>query len=262
MGSSSIPAGAAYVALGSSFAAGPGLTPRAAGAPRKSGRSDVNYAHLLAAQLGLKLTDVTFSGATASELLRGTNRAAQLDSVGAGTRLVTITAGGNDVGYLPSLTLSSLPGPLRSIPAFRRRVAEVTAISATDLAFSQLESSLTEVVGEARRLAPSATIAIVDYLRILPETDDSAATDLRPLTRELLAWGRGVATRLSATFASVATSTGASFVPVGELSRDHHAWAAEPWTRRFHPSLRGGAPYHPNAEGMRAVARILAEHLA
>ena len=37
-----------YVALGSSMAAGPGIGPRAAGAPRWSGRSARNYAHLVA----------------------------------------------------------------------------------------------------------------------------------------------------------------------------------------------------------------------
>lgn len=48
----SLCAGSHYVALGSSFAAGPGLRPRAPGSPRLSGRSAVNYAHLTAARLG------------------------------------------------------------------------------------------------------------------------------------------------------------------------------------------------------------------
>jgi hypothetical protein len=41
------------------------------------------------------------------------------------------------------------------------------------------------------------------------------------------------------------------------MSADHHAWSAAPWTRRFHLSLRGGAPYHPNADGMAAVAGLV-----
>jgi hypothetical protein len=61
-----IPAGSGYVAMGSSFAAGPGISPRAAASPRRAGRSSGNYAHL-----------------------------------------VTITAGGNDVGFLPRLTLAA-----------------------------------------------------------------------------------------------------------------------------------------------------------
>ena len=45
-------------------------------------------------------------------------------------------------------------------------------------------------------------------------------------------------------------------------SAGHHAWSASPWTRRFHLSLRGGAPYHPNADGMAAVARLVLAALA
>jgi quercetin dioxygenase-like cupin family protein len=47
---------------------------------------------------------------------------------------------------------------------------------------------------------------------------------------------------------------GSRYVSASAASADHHAWSAEPWTRRFHLSLRGGAPYHPNAAGMAAVA--------
>ncbi len=36
-------------------------------------------------------------------------------------------------------------------------------------------------------------------------------------------------------------------------------WA---WTRRFHLSLRGGAPYHPDAAGMAAVAELVLGTLA
>ena len=98
-----IPAGSHYVAMGSSFAAGPGLTPRAPGSPRRAGRSAANYAHLVAAALGLELHDVTYSGATTGDILglSAPGQPAQLDAVTPATRLVTITAGGNDVGFLP-----------------------------------------------------------------------------------------------------------------------------------------------------------------
>ncbi len=38
-------------------------------------------------------------------------------------------------------------------------------------------------------------------------------------------------------------------------------WDEEAWTRRFHLSLRGRAPYHPNAAGMAAVADLIAAAL-
>ena len=107
-----IPAGSRYVALGSSFAAGPGIPARAPGSPRRAGRSASNYAHLVARELGLDLHDVTYSGATTGDILRpsAAGQPAQLDAVTPATRLVTLTAGGNDVGYLPRLTLPACPG--------------------------------------------------------------------------------------------------------------------------------------------------------
>ena len=43
----------------------------------------------------------------------------------------------------------------------------------------------------------------------------------------------------------------------GRESPDALAWSAEPWTRHFHLTLRGGAPYPPNAAGMEAVADLV-----
>ena len=260
-----LPVGSEYVAMGSSFGAGPGLKPRSAGAPRASGRSDSNYAHLVAARLGLTLHDVTFSGATTDDILRGTpGRAAQIDSVTASTRLVTITAGGNDIGYLPALTLASLPWPLRALPRVRRRVAGFTDEAATDDRFRALGVSLTTMVREIRKRAPDARILLVDYLSILPpagSTDARTAVLQNSPYGDLTRWGRDVARRLSRTFETVAAAEGCGFVRVGELSREHHAWSSEPWTRRFQLSLRGGAPYHPDAAGMSAVAQMVVDDL-
>jgi hypothetical protein len=120
-----IPAGSRYVAMGSSFAAGPGLPSRVPGSPRRAGRSTGNYAHLVARALSLDLHDVTFSGATTGDILgpSAAGQPAQLDAVTPDTVLVTITAGGNDVGFVPRLTLASLPWPLRALPRVRARVS-------------------------------------------------------------------------------------------------------------------------------------------
>jgi hypothetical protein len=51
-------------------------------------------------------------------------------------------------------------------------------------------------------------------------------------------------------------------VAASAASADHHAWSATPWTRGFHLSLSGGAPYHPNPAGMAAVAGLVLAALA
>jgi len=95
-------------------------------------------------------------------------------------------------------------------------------------------------------------------LTILPP-DESVST--APLPPDLARWGREAAARLSAELRAVASATGCTFIAAGEASSDHHAWAPEPWTRRFHLSLRGGAPYHPTLAGMEAVARLAAARI-
>jgi lysophospholipase L1-like esterase len=156
----SIPAGSQYVAMGSSFGAGPGLTPRAPGSPRRAGRSASNYAHLVARALGLDLRDVTYSGATTDDILRTSARGQppQLDAVTPATRLVTLTGGGNDVGYLPRLTLASLPWPLRTLPKARAQIAGFGDPAATDQRFAGVGRNLQAIVRGVRDRAPAARV--------------------------------------------------------------------------------------------------------
>ncbi len=256
-----IPAGSRYVAMGSSFAAGPGLPSRVPGSPLPAGRSTSNYAHLVARALGLNLHDVTFSGATTGDLLRpsAAGQPAQLDAVSPDTALVTITAGGNDVGFAPRLTLASLPWPLHTLPRVRARVAEFGDTRATDERFAQLERNLAAIARRLRDRAPACRVLAVDYLTILPpEGHDPGA----PPPADIAAWGRVIAARLAATTRAATDAADWGHVPASAASADHHAWSAAPWARRFHLSLRGGAPYHPNAAGMAAVAELVVAALA
>ena len=239
------------VALGSSFAAGPGLLPRVQNSPRAAGRSTQNYAHLVGAALGAEVTDVTYSGATVAQLRSGTSRAApQVSAVTASTTVVTVTAGGNDVGYLPALTLASLPRALGRVARARQRVRELTDPAMMTSRFTDLAQHLPGLIDDIRAVAPTARIVLVGYLTVLPPI----GFDTHPLPPEVASWGRSCAVRLRDTTRDAAETTGADFLDIPLASQDHHAWAAEPWTRRFHYSLREGAPYHPNAAGMQAVA--------
>src|SRR3982751_238342 len=94
-----IPQGATYVALGSSFAAGPGIAAQAADSPGRCGQSAENYARQVARALKLKLVDRSCGGATTADIL-GTGPLGlppQIDGLTADTALVTVTVGGNDV---------------------------------------------------------------------------------------------------------------------------------------------------------------------
>jgi lysophospholipase L1-like esterase len=256
-----MPEGALYVAMGSSYAAGPFLDQRAAGSPRRAGRSSLNYAHRFAERSSLTLRDVTFSGATVAEMVRGTANGGppQIDAVTSDTRLITITGGGNDVGYIPRLTAGSAPFPLSILPSVRSQVRAFDSPEATNAKFGRLQDDFADLIHEARRRAPGATIALVEYLPVLPS---DSATDVGRFPHELAEWGRATYTRLSTLTAATANLEDCLFVQVSEAAANHHAWSAEPWTRRFQLPRGNGAPYHPNGAGMSAVADLLERALS
>ncbi|BBY44526.1 SGNH/GDSL hydrolase family protein [Mycolicibacterium celeriflavum] len=245
-----------YVALGSSMAAGPGIAPRADGAPRRAGRSARNYPHLVAEKLGLDLVDVTYSGATTANVLReAQNGAPPQVSVLDGTEdLVTVTIGGNDVGYVPMLFAAGLPRAMRKLPLLGAMLRAQLDPRAREAALAEVAASLEEVGRTLRTRCPRATVLFVDYLTLLPP----AGTAAPPLSEADVAAGRHVAETLQRLTAEAATATGCGLVRVAEPSQAHHAWSADPWTTKFGLPLPGRpAPLHPNAAGMRAVAEFV-----
>lgn len=241
-----------YVALGSSMAAGPGIWPRAKGAPWGSGRSARNYAHLVAQRLNLDLVDVTFSGATTAHVLSDRQRGVppQIDALDGSEVLVTITIGGNDVGYIPLLLAASLPRPARIVP----RISALLDRDAREQALAQVGDSLRAVGAVVRRRAPNARVVFVDYLTMLPPDGQPA----RPLPQADADLGRYVAGCLEELTAAAAQATGCQIVRAGQASRTHHAWSTDPWTvGAAWPLPWRPAPFHPNAAGMRAVAELI-----
>ena len=247
-----------YAALGSSMAAGPGIRPSAPGAPFGSGRSARNYAHLVAEHLNLDLVDVTFSGATTAHVLRERQRSAQpqLEALDGSEELVTITIGGNDVGYVPLLMAASLPAMARRLLA--GRVRELLDRGARERALDDVADSLHAVAAAVRRRAPRARVIFVDYLTLLPAEGAPAA----PLSREHADLGRFVGARLEDVTAAAAQATGCELVRAGHASRDHDGWSADPWAVAAGlPLPWRPAPFHPNAAGMRAVADLILEQV-
>jgi lysophospholipase L1-like esterase len=241
-----------YVALGSSMAAGPGIRPHAPGAPFGSGRSARNYAHLVAEQRNFNLVDVTFSGATTAHVLAERQRGArpQIDALDGSEDLVTLTIGGNDVGYVPLLMAATLPRPLRLLPA----IGALFDRDARDRALDGVGDSLHAVGTAVCRRAPRARVVFVDYLTLLPPHGVPAP----PLSAAQADLGRHVAARLEEATAAAAQATGCELVRAGEASRQHHGWSADPWAvGAGWPLPWRPAPFHPNAAGMRAVADLI-----
>jgi lysophospholipase L1-like esterase len=247
-----------YVALGSSMAAGPGIRPSADGAPFRAGRSARNYPHLVAKKLGINLVDVTYSGATTANVVTDSQHGAppQVEALDGSEDLVTVTIGGNDVGYVPLLIAAGLPQVARSLPLIGGRLRELLDPTLRDRALVEVAESLKEVGRVLRKRSPRAKVLFVDYLTLLPPAGAAP-----PLSGVDVALGRRIADTLERLTGEAAADTGCEWVRVAEASREHHAWSEHPWTMKptkFGLPLPGRpAPLHPNAEGMRAVADLV-----
>jgi len=251
----SIEPSAKYVAMGSSFAAGPGIPDYYEASPAPCYRSTQNYAHQLAARLDLALTDVSCSGATTAHFTepRG-SIPPQLDALTPDTRLVTITIGGNDLGYIGGLSAASCAG-LQKETGVESNCSPPAAFPA-ELTFENLAQRMDAIAKEVRRRAPEAQLVFVDYLAVLPEAGTCAAT---PLDEFAADGARYTARRLAEITRKVAGDNNASIITASEFSKGHDACSAEPW---MHGYPRPGAPvsgamYHPNVAGMTAVADAL-----
>ena len=101
---------------------------------------------------------------------------------------MTLTGGGNDVGWAPRILLSSLPRPIRAIPSVRRQLDSFADPDATELRFRALRENLRQFAAQVRQRAPDATLVFVDYLTVLPLGPPTPTGVLPPDVAE---WGAG-----------------------------------------------------------------------
>jgi lysophospholipase L1-like esterase len=249
---STLPPSARYVAMGSSYAAGSGLGSIKPDTPPRCQRSALNYATLLAARLHLELTDASCGGATTAHILGPWGELPpQIDALTADTRLVTITIGGNDVGFVMNLMIASCVSTAqngRPCPSMRQ---------VTEADWAKLEDNFRQIARQVRTRAPAARLVFVDYVSILPTQGTCPAIPLSPANADIL---RAAAQRLSDINSKVAREEGAEIFQAGALSRSHTACDAAPWSVGA-PGSAPGAPWHPNAAGMKAIADGLAAKL-
>ncbi len=241
--------GSKYVALGSSFAAGPGIPPAEPGGPAACGRSSRNYANLVAGHLGLALTDATCSGATTANVLT-TSQAGQppqIQAVTADTRLVTMTIGGNDVDYLGSLGSYSC----QDSGGASCGTVDQAAINA---GLKTVGSRIAAVIDAVRARAPQARVVVVDYQTILPVAGP-LCTGV-PMSDAHLAFERSLRVRLDDATRAAAVSRHATLVDVATASRSHDACSAVPWIEKYVVPT-GISPYHPKPAGMAAIATMV-----
>jgi lysophospholipase L1-like esterase len=248
-----LPRGAHYVAMGSSYAAGPGITTVVVDSPTRCARSKDNYAQQLARQRHLTLTDVTCSGATTAHVLGPWNELpAQLDALQPETRLVTVTIGGNDLAYMGGLMGASC----RAVSAATDSTTCPSGRVLTDADYAKVQEALRQISAQVKQRSPQAQLVFVDYATVLPP---KGVCTLTPMTSGEAKNSRATAARLAQLTGEVAKQSGAMVLRASEVTRAHHVCAREPWMNGYTAPGPNAprAPYHPTLAGMTAVAAAL-----
>ena len=244
-----------YVALGDSFAA-LGSTSSPTSGPPTCYRAADDYPGVLAADPRIDAAvDVTCGGAETPDMTGRQIPATppQLDALTADTDLVTLSIGGNDIGYGDLARCAAGP-PAGEAPCRDRLSGEV------DSALAALPPALDAVHASIHARSPRARVVVTRYLPLLPASGGCAFTER--LGAGDLAWIRGLEDRLDRMVTDAATRAGAAAVLPADAEA-HTACApvaAERYTD-FTGLETSSHPMHPTAAGQRAVAAAVAAAL-
>ena len=232
-----------YVALGSSIASGFGISVQST----DCGRSNRNYPNLIAERYGLALTDMTCGAATIPNVVDTPQGAhpPQLDAVTQDTKLITVTVGGNDIGYNATAVACGDPQSVCGLPPRSRRTSPRRGPHSR------------RMLERIHVAAPSATIVFVTYPREVPDGNCAALS----FTTEEAAVVRTMGEDLEAMFVAVAQPADVIFVDPYVAPGDHTgcAPAAERWTAGHVPD--DGFAYHPTALGHEVMAKMIGDKL-
>jgi GDSL-like Lipase/Acylhydrolase family len=248
---------ATYTALGDSYASGP-LIPNQSLSPLGCLRSDHNYAHLTATAKGLTLTDVSCSGATTADMTEAQNvepgpNPPQFNGLSAGTNDVSVTIGGNDIGFTEiienCITYNPFSSPCKNQydSGGHDQLAERIANAAPKVA---------AVLQGIHARSPNARVFVVNYPDILPT--GSGCWPTMPLSYTDVPYLHATEERLNSMLATEASLYGATVVNWYGASVGHDSCKSSS-TRWVEPLIPGelAYPVHPNKAGMAGGAAVL-----
>lgn len=268
-----------YVALGDSYSAGFGIEPFSATSPFTATpatdlngcyQAESNYPHLVAATLGLDLRDETCSGAVTANVITTpqltmtgqTAPAVQAAALSADTDIVTISIGGNDLGFAtvatncirieetepPDALLAATPspGPTSCEEYYTAASGRWTGqVNLQSLLTSTVAPALEATFADIATRAPNARVFVVGYPQISTSDPTKAATcfseplppgvDTVPFAPSDLLWLSTVEQGLDAAIASAAAAQGDRFTYVSSWAQtaDHTLCDDESWITKI-----------------------------
>ena len=220
-----------YVALGDSYSSGVGAGSylSASGACLRS--TNAYSALWAAAHSPDAYSSVACSGAATSDVLNS-----QVSALDTGTTLVSITVGGNDVGFSSVMKTCVLDSTSTCLSAV------ANAESLTD---TVLPGRLANVFATIRADAPSAHVVVLDYPELYDLGHSWYCPGLSTSDRSAL---NQAADKLDATIQAAAQAAGDTFVDVKGRFSGHELCDFNDWLHSVNLTDLGES-YHPTATG-------------
>lgn len=227
-----------YVALGDSYASGDG-TRVYDDDGTDCYRSPEAYGPLVAAAHGLRLTLAACTGAVTADVVRLQSR-----SLRASTDYVSVTVGGNDLGFTSVLTECAKPGWASD--------CDGAVDGAERVLRRDLPGRLTTLLRTVRSRAPRARVVVVGYPHVFNGQDCNAATFFSPHEERRL---NQTTDELDRLLQDQAEAAGDAFVSPVDAFTGHAICSSAEWVNGLsHPVVDS---YHPNQAGQRAYASLV-----
>lgn len=246
-----------YVALGDSYSAMGSRTAETTG-PAECFRSADNYPSLVAQHEGVKnFVDATCSSAVTADIL--STRAgsegpieAQLESLTKDTDLVTISIGGNDIGF---------PDIARCFQEARAAGEESDCASRfnRDEMTNSVNEMLFSVYNSVQQRSPEAHIMVTGYMPLI--TDEGQCEDAAFISENDRGWAVGLTNEINGRIKGVSSEMQIPFI-IPENAEEHTVCAApeQRWTD-LTGAETGAYPMHPTARGQAAMAEAITAEL-
>lgn len=236
-----------YVALGDSVAAGVGLDePSDSSACERSKQS---YANQVATGLSYSLKNIACSGATIPAGIAGKQdvnnllvdpQLTQLFALPT-PKLVSLTIGANDANWTQVL------GKCYTAECGSAEDSDLVTASLNTVS-SSLNALLEQLQSHYTTNAPR--VLVTGYYQVFPNNLSAGCTDLNGIDASELAWGKQFQATLNTTIqTAVAAHSIATYIPIDFSG--HELCTTDPWVQ----GLSNKAPYHPTAEGQKALSK-------
>ena len=215
-----------YVAMGDSYSAGNGAN--STNLNSSCNRNTYAYPYLLAQQRGSALTFVACSGATTADIIN-----TQAASASTSTNLVTLTIGGNDVGFTSLIIACTTLGCQSQIDSSNSQIT------------NQLPAKLDAAYNAISSRAPGARVVVLGYGRPFAHRTCLSATGVSLTEEDNL---NALTDHLNSVIKSRALAHGFSYADVNPYWSGHDICSSNPFTNGL-TLLHSADTYHPTRAG-------------